>query len=239
MSPVAVPPDNGRLESMGSTPRAAILLGLLSFFLPVLCIARDVEVRGDYLEARTADVYTGPCFANSEMNLAGKDAILAWRVGQGGLQGVSLAGLSVVAVVRASATLGDPHASARPVRSVILVDENANARQRVALAALARSMAADLLGGNVTVEAAPIRAEFDGAPGVASVAAGNVVEVKTRALCSHDHVCGNEEVYYPPLIEVTDAVPAYALANVFHGPGLGGTWSSPRKRSAFVAKFAR
>src|ERR1700688_3032672 len=65
-------------------------------------------ISGDYLEARTADVYTGPCFANSEMDLAGKQAVVAWHVREGAWQGVPLGGLSVVAAVRSSATLGDP-----------------------------------------------------------------------------------------------------------------------------------
>jgi len=38
---------------------------------------------GDYLEARTADVYTGPCFANGEMSLDGEEAMMAWRVRRG------------------------------------------------------------------------------------------------------------------------------------------------------------
>ena len=30
-------------------------------------------ISGDYLEVRSCDVYTGPCFANSEMGLTGKE----------------------------------------------------------------------------------------------------------------------------------------------------------------------
>ena len=82
-------------------------------------------VSGDYVEARSADVWTGPCFANSEMGLLGQEAILAWHVREGGWNGVSLAGLTVVGVVRARATLGDPFANPRPVRSVLIVDERA------------------------------------------------------------------------------------------------------------------
>ena len=36
------------------------------------------DVTGQYLESRTCDVWTGPCFANAEMNLGGKTALLAW-----------------------------------------------------------------------------------------------------------------------------------------------------------------
>jgi hypothetical protein len=56
-------------------------------------------ITGDYIEVRSADVYTGPCFANSQVGLEGKQAILAWHVQKGSWQGVDLSGLSVVAVV--------------------------------------------------------------------------------------------------------------------------------------------
>jgi hypothetical protein len=32
-------------------------------------------------------------------------------------------------------------------------------------------------------------------------------------------------------------MPAYAIAHSFQGKGLGTTWSSPDKRSAFVGQF--
>src|SRR5579862_1791844 len=86
----------------------------------------SAALKGDYIEARSADVYTGPCFANSEVGLTGQEAILAWKIQQGEWKGVSLAGLSVVAVVRANATLGDPYHDAHPARSVLIMDSRAN-----------------------------------------------------------------------------------------------------------------
>ena len=64
------------------------------------------SITGDYVEIRSCDVYTGPCFANGEMGLTGEEAILTWSVDQGSWEGVALDGLNVIAVVRASATLG-------------------------------------------------------------------------------------------------------------------------------------
>ena len=63
-------------------------------------------IKGSYIEARTCDVWTGPCFANAEVNLTGKHAILGWKIDEGNLDGVKLDGLSVVAIVAASDTLG-------------------------------------------------------------------------------------------------------------------------------------
>src|SRR5881397_2739036 len=75
------------------------------------------QINGDYVETRSADVYTGPCFANAESGLVGDQATLAWRIRNGEWNGVSLDNLSVVAVTRASATLGDPYHNPYPARS--------------------------------------------------------------------------------------------------------------------------
>jgi hypothetical protein len=64
------------------------------------------QIRGDYVETRSADVYTGQCFANGEVNLVGNEAILAWHVQSGSWDGVPLEGLTVAAAVRAHGTLG-------------------------------------------------------------------------------------------------------------------------------------
>ena len=195
------------------------------------------EIRGDYLEARTSDVYTGPCFANGEVNLTGREAVMAWRVREGSWQGVDLSGLSVVAVVKAAATLGDPYASPYPARAVVILDEAATTEQRTALAHLARSRGGELLEDVIATHVAKIDASFEG-PGQARITVPGLVDVRTRALCHDDHICGNEFVYYPPLSPVTDAVPAYTLANRFEGDEFKSTWSSPLKRSAFVATFS-
>ncbi len=236
--------------------RTRILITLLLSLLASapLCFAGP-SVSGDYLEARTSDVYTGPCFANSEVNLAGREAVMAWRVREGAWKGVPVAGLSVVAVVRAAATLGDPEPltpSLSP-HAVLLVDERADPAQREALVGFAREMAGDLLSNVVAVESEPIRISVEGGgagehaahlgagglSGAATLQAGDVVELRTRGLNHRDHVCGNEEVYYPPLTPTAAAVPAVTLAHAFHGSELGKTWSSPGKRSAFVGRFER
>ena len=56
-------------------------------------------IKGDYLEVRSCDIYTGPCFANAEMHLAGKHAVMGWQVDRGSFNRVKLDGLGVVAVV--------------------------------------------------------------------------------------------------------------------------------------------
>ncbi len=199
----------------------------------------DTSLSGLYLEARTADVYAGHCFANSEVGLTGKEAVLAWNVSEGAYEGVPLAGLSVVAVVRAQATLGDPHDDPYPADSVLIVDENADTDQRAALVQLAHDLGGELLANVRSVREAPISADFDDQRGHASLTAGDLVEVRTRALSHEDHLCGSEFVYYPPLTEIADAVPAYTEAHAFRGDDFNTTWSCPLKRSAFLGTFVR
>src|SRR5258707_10474180 len=64
------------------------------------------EISGEYLEARTCDVYTGPCFANGEIGIAGKEAVMAWKIDEGRWAGEDLAGLGVALVIKANDTLG-------------------------------------------------------------------------------------------------------------------------------------
>jgi hypothetical protein len=218
--------------------KGIVLLGIcLLWTLPLS--ARDATISGDYLEVRTGDVYTGPCFANAEVNLTGKEGMLAWRVREGSWRGVSLDGLSVLTVVKSKATLGDPFAIDRTTKAIIVVDERASAEQRDALVDLAQTEAGDLLQDVVRVKAAPIEIQFGKARTFASLKAGDVVQLKTRALNHGDHICGNEEVYYPPLTEVTQAKPAFTLMHQFKGKGLNGSWSSFGSRGAFVGTFSR
>ena len=48
-------------------------LGIGLFLLSASAIPGSAALKGDYLEARSADVYTGPCFAMSEVGLTGQE----------------------------------------------------------------------------------------------------------------------------------------------------------------------
>jgi hypothetical protein len=197
-------------------------------------------ISGNYLEVRSCDVYTGPCFANAEMGLTGKEGILVWSVDKGSWQGTALDGLNVIAVVRADGTLGDLRYQPRTGKAMLIVDERANTQQKEALASFARAMAGNLVQDVIAVKSLPIQAELGtcAKSGCAKVKAGDVVEVSTRCLGGKDHVCGNETAFYPPLTSVGAAVPAYTELAAFHGSGLGLTWESTCQRSAFLGTFS-
>ncbi len=219
--------------------------GCRSVLLCIFCMAFSFsalaqQIRGDYLETRSADVYTGQCFANGEVNLVGDEAILAWHIQSGSWDGVSLEGLTVVAAVKARATLGDPYANPYPAKSVLLVDDEASPRQSAALAAFAHQMAGELLGNVQAVISAPMELAVSPAHhGAALLRAGQFATVQTRSLNSTDHLCGNEVTFYPPLTQVAHPMPAVALTDMYRGPGLGVDWESHGKRSAFVGTFER
>ena len=220
-----------RISVLGSCILAAALLFAGS-------VLAEGQIHGDYIESRSADVYTGQCFANGEVGLSGDQAILAWHIRSGTWDGVKLDGLSVVAAVKANATLGDPYADPYPAKSVLIVDQRANAQQREALLAFARHMGGKLLANVVNVVSAPVeiaaQAEHHGG---AFLKAGDFLALETRSINEQDHLCGNESTFYQPLTPVSHAMPAVAMTDSYSGRSLGRTWTLHDKRSAFVGTF--
>ena len=198
------------------------------------------QIRGDYIETRSADVYTGQCFANGEVNLVGHEAILAWHVENGSWNGVPLDGLTVAAAVHAHGTLGDPYEDPYPAQAVVIVDDQATPQQQAALVAFAHQMSGELLRHVQQVIPAPMELVVNPEKhGVARLRAGRFATVQTRSIGEFDHVCGNEVTFYPPLTPTAHSMPAVAMTDSYQGPGLGVEWESHGKRSAFVGTFAR
>jgi hypothetical protein len=217
---------------------AALVPAAVSISLAAGLPARGVH--GNYIEARTADVYTGPCFANGEVGMNGKEAVFGWKIAGGTWHGVDLSGLGVVGVVRTEYTLGDVTAPVNPAKAVLVVDSRATAAQRAALESFARHMAPDLLANVVKVDYLPVDLAIQGGSihsGTARLTAGSLAEIQTRALSEADHVCGNEDIYYPPLTDLEHAMPAYAIQASYQGDALGETWNSRYRRSGFLGTF--
>ncbi|HEV8632581.1 MAG TPA: DUF1326 domain-containing protein [Thermoanaerobaculia bacterium] len=219
-------------------PRPA--LGLVVGAVIVLVLAAlpaAAAVRGSYLEARTADVYGGPCTGAARGD--GHAAILAWRIEEGDWGGVGLAGLSVVVVVRADGALGAKTATAAAAHSLILVDEGASASQRTALEALARAEAGAILGDVVAVQPAPIQLAIDPRRALGRLEVGSLAELRTRPFNRLDALCGDETLVALPLAQGVDATPAVALEHAFRSDALGSPWNATNRRGAFVGTFSR
>lgn len=215
-------------------PIAVALLTMLAATVPL----RADVLRGRYVEARTCDVWTGPCFANADYNLAGKNAVLVWKVEAGSFDGVKLDGLGIAAVVSANNTLGLEQTG--PTRAILIVDKNATSLQRDALVRFARKQAGPLLERVLAVQDAPVSLEMEcGCKGdVCAKAIAGPARIQTRCLNkNHDKACGNESAYHPPLIGSVQAKPAGVVEHVFRGRGLNETWSDYERRGAYVGVF--
>lgn len=216
---------------------APALLAVLTT-LGVAASSHASEIRGHYVEARNCDVWTGPCFANADFNLTGKNAVLAWRIDEGSLDTISLKGLGVVAVIAANNTLGLDQTG--PAKALILVDQKATPEQRDALVRFTKKQAGKILENVVAIQPAAFALESCPCKGEAcyELTAGTA-RIKTRCLDSdHDKACGNETAFYPPLVQNVDARPAGVVEHVFRGTGLGSAWSDFNRRGAYVGTFS-
>ncbi|MGH9359044.1 MAG: DUF1326 domain-containing protein [Terriglobia bacterium] len=217
-----------------------VMAGIAALIAMVVWAApSSATVQGNYVEVRTADVYTGPCFANAQVGVEGRRAILAWNIKSGTWHGTDLSGLSVLAVVRAKDNLGDPYHNPYPARAVVIVDQRASAAQRAALVSFVHAAGGALARNIVQVDAAPITVAFGSGAnhGRVSVMAGKLARIQTRSLCNGDVICGNEELYYPPLTKVSHAMAAYTVDEGFNGRGLGAVWNTSDDRSAYIGAF--
>ena len=195
-------------------------------------------LNGQYIEARTTDVWTGPCFANADVNVGGKHAIMAWKIDKGEWNKVNLDGLGVVAVLAASDTLGTQQTGRG--KAVLIVDDRANREQKDALIALAKQQGGELLRNVVAVRSARVELSVCNCAegGCGTLRAGDA-RIETRCLDhKHDKVCGNESAFFPPLARDVKAQPALAEENSFTGKGLDGTWKDSGRRSAYLGTFA-
>ena len=216
--------------------RATVLLAAFGLAGTVSVAAGGPTVSGQYVEARTAEIFTGGCIMGSEAETMGKQAVLAWKVDRGSVNGVSLDGLSVVAALAGDVNLGlhEIGGSTAKVRSVVYVDERANPVQRLALVSLANDMT-KRIGTIVSVTPAPIT--FADAGESIHVATSNVALDVTKEI-NHDPTCGAQQ-WFTPLANTDHAHMGQADQNAFTGTSLGTKWSDPNKRSAFFGTFSK
>ena len=217
--------------------KCTLTLAALALILTVAPLSA-AGLTGQYIEARTTDVWTGPCFANADVNIGGKHAIMAWKVEKGEFDKVNLNGLGVVAVVAASDTLGTKQIGA--AKAVLIVDDRATSAQRTALVHLAQTQGGQLLNNIVAVKTARIDLNVCNCVegGCGTLTAGDA-RIETRCLDhKHDKVCGNESAFFPPLSRDVKVQAALAVENTYSGKGVDGTWKDSGRRSAYLGTFA-
>ena len=215
------------------------LLAIAAVVLSAVGMSADDKTRitGEYVEARTAEVFAGGCIMNSEAETMGRQALMAWRITAGVFDGVRLDGLTVAAAVAGDRNLGmremggeEPTA----VKAIITVDPRANAAQREALVKLVRELSNGLITHVVRVDVAPVR--FATSPNYVEVSVPETMMLTVNKEMKHDPSCGAMQ-WFKPFTKLADAAMGVAEEHSFDGNGLNTKWSAPNKRSAFFGTF--
>ena len=216
--------------------RILILAAVVGLAASPLMASGKGLLNGQYVEARTAEVFTGGCIMGSEAETMGKQAVLAWKVGHGSFNGVSLDGLSVVAAVAGDKNLGlqEIGGARANVKSAMFVDERANPAQQLALITMANELSGGGVGTIVQVTSSPIQFSDQG---MRIHVAATQVALDVNKEMTHDPTCGATQ-WFHPLSSVEHATIGVADQNAFSGAALGTKWSDPNKRSAFFWTFA-
>ena len=215
--------------------RAIVATALFGLAVAPLLASGKGTLTGEYVEARTAEVFTGGCIMNSEAETVGKQAVLAWKVDRGSFNGIAIDGLSVVAAVSGDRNLGmEEMGGGKPTsRSAMFVDARANAAQRLALVAMANELSRGMVGTIVQVTSTPIQFADHGSE--IQVSAGPA-SLNVNKHLTHDPTCGAMQ-WFHPFSSVDAETMGVASEHAFTGASLGTKWSDPNKRSAFFGTF--
>lgn len=215
-------------------------IGVLMLTLTVLCgaaisgsRAESNNIRGDYVEARTASVFAGACHYNGELTTTGRDALLAWSVGEGSWNGVRLAGVRAVAVLSSDANLADTHAARR---SELIVDSSATDAQAAAFVEALKGSYADALGKVVSVKRAPVVFRHDGdsySVGASGAGALNVDAMPDNLCCRMPQL-----VWYEPLVPLAGRKVGYTKKANYVGGEVGDAWERAGENGAFYGSFS-
>ena len=219
------------MRTVKQTMMSGLALGIMA--ISAGAEVKNDKIQGDYIEARSASVYAGPCHYSNEAVTAGKTATLAWRFRTGSWNGVSLKDLNAVAVLNADGNLADDPAARR---SVLYLDARATPAQTSALRSLFTQKYGNVLGRIEAVKAAAVQIshdELDYRVRVDKVAQLDV----NRYLCEH---CTEKpfQVWYQPFIAAQNGIVGKTTRSTVQDKVLNVTWDDKQQAdSAFVGTF--
>jgi hypothetical protein len=191
----------------------------------------DAVVHGNYVEARTASVYAGPCHFNGEYTTQGRTALVAFEIEGGAVDGVDLSGLSLAAVITADRNLAEPDAVRR---SVVYVDRTSAPVLAAARDWLVRTHG-PALGAIEDVRATDVEVDVRGEHFTVTV--GEVAELRGYAM--PDRACCSmpSDVWYEPLVPTGPRLAAYTELFGYRDRSLGPRFERAGENSAFLATF--
>lgn len=211
----------------------AALAGSLAAALQASASEVKNSLRGDYVEARTANVFIGACHYGGEATTAGREAELVWNVREGSWNGVDLRGVKAMAAVTADRNLSEP-ACAR--RTVLYIDTKASAHQADALVCALNTRCRLPLGTVLEVKRTPISFERN-ASGyrveVGNVSRLTVEPMPNRECCKQPHL-----IWYEPFVPLTGRRVGFTRLSGVKERALGSAWSFTGQNSAFYGQFS-
>jgi hypothetical protein len=221
---------------MKSFALAAVALSLASFCsgtsAPKAASAAN-KIAGDYVEVRTASVFTGACHYNGELVTTGRDAVMAWRFASGTWNGVDLSGLRVVAAISSDQNLAQEQAARK---TELVIDARASEAQAAALTSLLREKCGARLGEIAGVRRANIsfeHADRDYAVTADRFASIGVQPMPNGECCKQPHL-----VWYSPLAPLDSRKVGYTVRAAYTAGTVGDPWSREGENSAFYGSFS-
>ena len=201
--------------------------------VPGALATQPETVQGEYLEARSVSVYVGACHYGAEYVEGGREATLVWNIHQGTWNGVSLEGLTVVAVVTAQNNLA---VDTNTRRSVLYLDEKATSKQRSALIDLMTTKRGKVLGEVVSTEIAPIT--FTKQDVKYNLRVGEVLTLSVSRYpcqnCTQPH-----QIWYKPLEQIDTPIVGKSTTYCYQDKILSVTWNCGEDtNNVFVGNFA-
>jgi hypothetical protein len=191
----------------------------------------STPIAGDYVEARTASVFAGPCHYNGELLTTGRDAVMAWSINHGTWKGVDLSGVRAAAAVTSDANLSDDTVQKR---SEVVINTGASNAQFSAMADLLNTKCAAGLGQVVSVRRGDVSFKHD-AEHYEFDAAG-LGSASVDAMPNHECCKQPELVWYTPLSPITDRRVGFTQFAKYDGK-MAQTWERNEENSAFYGAF--
>jgi hypothetical protein len=210
-----------------------VLLGLIGSAPAPSPKAADNAVSGDYVEARTASVFCGPCHYNGELVTSGRDAVAAWNITHGSWNGVDLTGVRAMATVSSGGlNLADEDAVRR---YVLTIDTAASAVQAAAITDWLKSCEGDRLGKLMDTHRAIISFRHDAGEYIINchgIGAMDVQPMPNDECCTQPHM-----VWYTPLMPLEHRKVGYTIS-ASSDAGPGDRWERGDENSAFYGRFS-
>lgn len=160
----------------------------------------STPLRGRYVEARTAAVFAGACHYNSEFVTAGRRAVLGWTIDSGQQDGVSLAGIQIVAAVSSQTNL---HLGDSPRESIVYLSDGLNEDQVRGALAWLRIKHEETLGRILQVRRTSVNVDVaKTAQGDFALAAGEEIALKGSSLPNRECCAMPFNIWYEPISPV-------------------------------------